>query len=193
MKILGLVGSQRRDGNSYLILKEAFERCDVKAEIVQLAETRVDWCNACGLCKDTMKCVVEDDVGSIFDKIVRADAVLFSIPRYLPIPSKFMALTERIGALHHYKLEVDPNFRLPLERKPFGLVVVSAGGGRQGLEALNEMAFKIIHYWHMKLVTSDSYPYLGVLAKGEEVGEVLEDQKAIKQVRELIKKLTMQK
>jgi len=191
MKILGLVGSQRRNGNSYLILKEAFKRCDVEAEIVQLAEMRVDWCNACGFCKDTMKCVVEDDVDSIFDKIVRADAVLFSIPRYLPIPSKFIALIERIGALYHYKLEADPEFHIPLEGKPFGLVVVSAGGGRQALEALKEMVFQIIHCWHMKLITTDSYPYLGVLAKGEKVGEVLEDQEAIEHVRELIKKLTM--
>jgi multimeric flavodoxin WrbA len=191
VKILGLVGSQRRNGNSYLILKEAFKRCTVKAEIVQLTETRIDWCDACGLCKDTMKCVIEDDVDSLFDKIVTADAVLFSIPRYLPIPSKFMALIERIGALYHYKLEADPNFRLPLEGKPFGLVVVSAGGGRQALEALKEMAFQIIHCWHMKLITADSYPYLGVLAKGEKVGEVLEDLKAIEHVRELIRKLTM--
>jgi len=191
MKILGLVGSQRRNGNSYLILKEAFKRCDVKSEIVQLAETRIDWCNSCGLCKDNMKCVIQDDMDFIFDKIVRADAVMFSVPRYLPIPSKFMTLIERIGALYHHKLEVDPNFDFPLRGKPFGLVVVSAGGGRQALEALKEIAFQIIHCWRMKLVTADCYPYLGVLAKGEEVGEVLEDKKAIEQVEELIKKLTM--
>jgi len=191
MKILGLVGSQRRNGNSYLILKEAFKRRDVESEMVQLAETRIDWCNACGLCKDTMTCVIEDDIDFIFDKIVKADAVIFSVPRYLPIPSKFMALIERIGALYHYRLEADPNFDFPIKGKPFGLVVVSAGGERQALEALKEIAFQIIHCWRMKLVTTGSYPYLGVLAKGEEVGEVLDDQKAIEQVGELIKKLTM--
>ncbi|MDH5266977.1 MAG: flavodoxin family protein [Candidatus Bathyarchaeota archaeon] len=191
MKILGLVGSQRKGGNSYLILKEAIKCCNEEVEIVQLAEMRIDWCNACGLCKDTMKCVIEDDVGFIFDKIIRADAVIFSVPRYLPVPSKFMALIERIGALYHYKLEADAVFHLPLEGKPFGLVVVSAGGGRQAFEALKEIAFQIIHCWHMKLITTDSYPYLGVLAQGEEVSQVLEDKKAIEQVRELIKKLMM--
>jgi len=189
MKILGLVGSHRRNGNSYLILKEALKGFLEEVEIVQLAEMRIDWCNACGLCKDTMKCVIEDDVGVIFDKIVEADAVLFSVPRYLPIPSKFMTLIERIGALYHYRLEADPDFDLPLKGKPFGLVVVSAGGGRQAFEALKEIVFQIIHCWHMKLVITDSYPYLGVLAQGEEVNEVLEDKKAIEQVRELIKKL----
>jgi len=191
MKILGLVGSQRRNGNSYLILKEALKGCLEEVEIVQLAEMRIDWCNACGLCKDTMKCVIEDDMGAIFDKIVEADAVLFSVPRYLPIPSKFMTLIERIGALYHYRLEADSDLNLPLKGKPFGLVVVSAGGGRQALEALKEIVFQIIHCWRMKLVITDYYPYLGVLAQGEEISEVLEDKKAIEQVRELIKKLRM--
>ncbi|MGB9683553.1 MAG: flavodoxin family protein [Candidatus Bathyarchaeales archaeon] len=189
MKILGLVGSQRKNANSYLILNEALKRCNVKAEMVQLAEIRIEYCNACGLCKDTMKCVIDDDVDFIIDKIVKSDAVIFSVPRYLPVPSKFMALIERIGALYHYKLEADPHFHSPLEGKPFGLVVVSAGGGRQALEALKEIAFQIIHCWHMKPVITDSYPYLGVLAKGEEIGEVLEDQEVIEQTTKLIKKL----
>jgi hypothetical protein len=41
----------------------------------------------------------------------------------------------------------------------------------------------------MKPITTDSYPYLGVLAQGEEIGAVLKDQKAIERVKELIKKL----
>jgi multimeric flavodoxin WrbA len=128
-------------------------------------------------------------VNFIIDKIVKANAVIFSVPRYLPISSKFMALTERIGALYHSELEADPYFHPPLEGKPFALIVVSAGGERQALEALKEIAFQIIHCWHMKPVITDSYPYLGVLAKGEEIGEVLKDQKTIEQLTELIKRL----
>lgn len=191
MRILGLVGSQRKDGNSYLILREALEGLEAETQIIQLAEANVEWCDACGLCKSTMKCVIEDDVESIFNKMKEADAVIISTPRYLPIPSKLMALIERIASLYHFCSEVDPHFRFPLEEKPFGLIVVSAGGGRQALEALKELVFQVIHCWRMKLVTVDSYPYLGVLAKGEEVSEVLQDKGAIDQTRKLIKKLTI--
>ena len=189
MRILGLVGSQRKDGNSYLILKEALEGFEAEMEIIQLAEVNVKWCDACGLCKSTMRCVIEDDVEFIFNKMKEADAVIISTPRYLPIPSKLMALIERIASLYHFCSEIDPHFRFPLEEKPFGLIVVSAGGGRQALEALKELAFQVIHCWRMKVVTIDSYPYLGVLARGEEVGEVLEDKGAIDQARKLIKEL----
>lgn len=189
MRILGLVGSQRKDGNSYLILKEGLEGFQAEMETIQLAEANIKWCDACGLCKNTMKCVIEDDVESIFNKMKEADAVIISTPRYLPIPSKLMALIERIASLYHFCSEIDPHFSFPLEGKPFGLIVVSAGGGRQALEALKELAFQVIHCWRMKLVTIDSYPYLGVLAKGEEVGEVLEDKEAVDQARKLIKKI----
>ena len=47
---------------------------DVEAEIVQLAEMHVNWCTTCGLCKDTMKCVIDDDAEAIHDKIVKSDA-----------------------------------------------------------------------------------------------------------------------
>jgi len=43
----------------------------------------------------------------------------------------------------------------------------------------------------MRLTITDSYPYLGVLAKGEKLSEVLEDERAIDQLRELVTKLTM--
>ena len=191
MKILGLVGSQRKNGNSYLILKEALKGFEAEMEIIQLAEANIKWCDACGLCKCTMQCVIEDDVELIFNKMKEADAVIISTPRYLPIPSKLMALIERIGALYHYCSETSSNFKFPLEEKPFGLIVVSAGGGRQALEALKELAFQVIHCWRMKLVTIDSYPYLGVLAKGEKVGEALEDKEAIDLTRKLIKELTI--
>jgi multimeric flavodoxin WrbA len=190
MRILGLVGSQRKNGNSYLILREALRGSKTETEIIQLAEANIKWCDACGLCKDSMKCVIEDDVEPIFNKMKEADTVIISAPRYLPIPSKLMALIERIGALHHYCSETHPHLKFPLEAKPFGLIVVSAGGGRQALEALKELAFQVIHCWRMKLVTIDSYPYLGVLGKGEKVGEILKDKEAINQAKKLIKKLT---
>jgi len=189
VRIIGIVGSHRKNGNSYLILKQVIICSAKEAEIIQLADADINWCNACGLCKDTMKCVFEDDVSVIFNKMEKADAIIISTPRYLPIPSKLMALIERIGALRRYALAANPYLNFPLEGKPFGLILVSAGGGRQAFEALKELAYQIIKCWHMKLITTDSYPYLGVLVKGEEIGEALKDKQAINQAKDLIRKL----
>jgi len=42
MKILGIVGSNRKDGNSCLLLKETFQGFpDIEAKIVQVAELNI--------------------------------------------------------------------------------------------------------------------------------------------------------
>jgi multimeric flavodoxin WrbA len=43
-------------------LKKAVEGFKVGTEVIQLSEADIRWCDACGFCKDIMKCVVEDDV-----------------------------------------------------------------------------------------------------------------------------------
>ena len=189
MKLLGLVGSHRKNGNSFLILDEVLKDLQVRAEIIQLADSNVQWCDACGLCRETMKCVIQDDVNMIFNKMIDADAVVFSAPRYLPIPSKLMTLIERVGALYHYSSESNSDFKFPLERKPFGLILVSAFGGRQALEALKELAYQVIQCWRMKPITMDTFPYIGAPVRGEEVGAALKDKQGLEQAKELIRKL----
>jgi len=189
MKILGLVGSNRKDGNSFLLLREALKDFKVKAEIIQLARANVQGCDGCGLCREKMECAIKDDFDTIFDKMKNTDAVIISTPRYLPIPSRLVALIERTASLYHYPSELNPNFKFPLEGKPFGLIVVSALGGGRALEALNELAHRIIYYWHMKLVTIDSFPYIGVIAKGMEIGDVMKDKEGLENARKLVKKL----
>jgi multimeric flavodoxin WrbA len=64
MKILGIVGSNRKDGNSYLLLKETFQGFpDIEAKIVQVAELNIRPCELCfELCaQQPFECVIEDD------------------------------------------------------------------------------------------------------------------------------------
>jgi len=64
MKILGLAGSNRKDGNSYLLLREMFQDlADVETRIVQVAELNIRPCELCfELCAQRpFACVIEDD------------------------------------------------------------------------------------------------------------------------------------
>jgi len=189
MKVLGLVGSHRKGGNSFLLLREALKDFKVKAEIIQLAQANVQGCDGCGLCRESIECVIKDDFDTIFEKMKKADAMIISTPRYLPIPSKFVALVERVASLYYFPSELNPDFKFPLEGKPVGLMVVSALGGGRALEALNELAYHIIYHWRMKLVTIDSFPYTGVIAKGMSIGEVMRDKEGLENAKKLVKKL----
>lgn len=112
MKILGINGSQRKDSNSYQLLQSAFKGVNeedktIETEMLQLANLEIKPCKACysvnakskilWLCQRPHKCIIkDDDFEKVFQKMVEADGIIICIPLYTPIPSKFVALIERL-------------------------------------------------------------------------------------------------
>jgi multimeric flavodoxin WrbA len=86
MKILGLVGSYRKNGNSDILAKEALmgaEKAGAEVELLQLTDYQIQACQGFGLCLFREEgCHIEDGVKEIWDKIGESDAVLLSVPCY---------------------------------------------------------------------------------------------------------------
>jgi multimeric flavodoxin WrbA len=141
MKILGINASQRKDGNSYLLLKAAFEGAKgedraIETEMLQLADFEIKPCEACysglheaeywGCGKKPYKCIIKgDDFEKAFQKMVEADGIIVCVPLYTPIPSKFVALIERLMGIVWAPSQVDKNFKWVLSGKPFGIISTS--------------------------------------------------------------------
>lgn len=184
MKLLGISASNRRDGNSYLILKEALP----DAEIIQFADLEIKPCTHCweSCGQVPFKYVVEDDLVTVLDKMKSTDGIVISCPLYFYIPSKFQAFIERLVCLEYYTIEKHPDIiTYPLEGKPCGLIVNSGAGGHNTLDVLRLLADYVLAS-HMHLLMINKHTYIGVSAKGgDEKGEILKDQKALKQAKEL--------
>ncbi len=77
MKVLGLVGSVRRLGNSEILTKEALmgaEQEGAEVEILRLTDYEVRACQGGGTCLFQGKdCVIEDDARFIFAKMAASD------------------------------------------------------------------------------------------------------------------------
>ena len=91
MKIFGIVGSPRKDGNSFYLIKEALEAAkevepSLETKIIQLADLKIESCRACESCgKKPYRCVNEgDDFGLALDEMEQADGILIASPRYGP-------------------------------------------------------------------------------------------------------------
>jgi len=141
MKILGINGSQRKNGNSYRLLKAAFEGVkeqnnNIETEVLQLADFKIKPCLACysgiekikyfGCAKEPHRCIIkDDDFEMVFQKMVDADGIIVCIPLYTPIPSKFTALIERLMMIVYTSSEVDEDFIWPLSGKPFSIIGTS--------------------------------------------------------------------
>lgn len=145
MKVLLINCSPHAHGCTYTALKEiadTLESCGVEAEILQVGTAPIQSCTACRGCKQTHRCVYDDMVNVILDKMQHMDGMIIGSPVHYASPSgTAIALMDRVfyaggSTLHH---------------KP-GAAIVSAR--RAGTTAALDVLNKYILYAQMPLVTS---------------------------------------
>lgn len=85
MKILGIVGSRRKNGNTSFLIQRAIETAKeegIDTEVIFLGDYSIADCTGCEGCKDTYKCVVNDDMQKIYPLLLEADAIILGSPTY---------------------------------------------------------------------------------------------------------------
>ncbi len=103
MKVLGIHGSPRKNGNSAMLL----ERClagaaDAGAEVQTLdaAGMKISGCRECGGCDETGECVIDDEMQQVYPLIVSAHRIVIATPIFFyGFPSQLKALIDRAQAL----------------------------------------------------------------------------------------------
>lgn len=134
MKILGVCGSPRKDGNTAKMVERALEGAagveGVETELYQLAGKKVHHCISCYKCLEKGECVFDDDLMDFIEKYFEADGVIWGAPVYhMSVPASMKALLDRLGnlILCHYLCQGQG---MPRFSKVCG--VVTNGGHRYG-------------------------------------------------------------
>jgi len=87
MKILGLNGSERKLGNTEILVKEALmgaEEEGAQVEMLRLTDYKVFPCDGLAPCVfGNKRCNLEDDFNFIVDKIFESDGVVLGTPCYI--------------------------------------------------------------------------------------------------------------
>lgn len=86
MKIIGFMGSPRKNGNTDILLQEvmkAAEELGAKTKIIHVNDLNMKGCQSCFACKKHGSCVQKDDMKPLYDDIAAADAVVFASPVYM--------------------------------------------------------------------------------------------------------------
>ena len=85
-KVLILLGSPRREGNSATVAAEVAagaEAAGAEVETVYLHGMDIGPCNGCGACHDNGgRCVQDDDMQCLYPKVRGADALVLASPVY---------------------------------------------------------------------------------------------------------------
>ena len=172
MKVLLVNGSPHEKGCTYTSLREvadALEQNGIETEIHWIGNGGIPGCKACGYCKKTGKCVINDDINAIGDRIGEFDGFVFGSPVYYSGPAgQICAWMDRFFYTYAGKLD-----------GKVGACVVNArrGGNSASFERLNQyflissMVVPGSQYWNM--------------THGNTVEEVVKDAEGMQTMRTL--------
>lgn len=88
MRVVGINGSPRKDGNTFLALEEMsnqLKKEGIQVEIVHVGADSIRGCIGCGYCTTSEEnlCVFKDDiVNETIQKLREADGIIFGSPTY---------------------------------------------------------------------------------------------------------------
>jgi len=132
MKTLIVLGSPRKKGNSELLIEQiesGIKEAGSSCERIRLEGMDIHPCLGCGSCEKTGRCVIQDDMQGLYDKIDGADRLIIASPIYFyGVTAQTKAFIDRCQALwsRKYILKVHQKTDIP---KQGYLVSVSATKG----------------------------------------------------------------
>ena len=100
-KIVVITGSPRKNGNSLAMTDAFIKAAEAKGHSVVRFDTsfmKIGFCHACETCYKTGKaCSFDDDFNTIAPAILKADAVVFSMPVYwYSIPAQIKGVIDKM-------------------------------------------------------------------------------------------------
>ena len=139
MKVLGIYGSPRKGGNSDQLLDKALEGArsvGAETKTVYARDLKMSGCLECGGCDKTGKCVVKDDMQSVYPLLEEADIIFLASPIFFySITAQAKALIDRSQALWSKRmLEKSPEERKSYDSGRGYLIAVGATRGKNLFE-----------------------------------------------------------
>ncbi|MFQ6126656.1 MAG: flavodoxin family protein [Candidatus Heimdallarchaeota archaeon] len=128
MKILGVLGSPRSGGNSDILLDEALRGArDDGAEVekIVLDRLQIHGCRDCKSCNETGRCVQEDDMQLVLEKILQSQGIIHSCPIYFySMTAQMKAYLDRWCALYDEKWKFHSHYLPRMRGKNMAVIVV---------------------------------------------------------------------
>ena len=132
MKVLMINGSPRKEGNTYIALREMeniFTKEGIETEIVHIGNKDIRGCIACGSCYEKCRCVFEDAVNETAVKFEECDGLVVGSPvYYASANATLIAYLDRL----FYSTHFDKTMKVGA-----GVVVARRGGLSATFDELN--------------------------------------------------------
>jgi multimeric flavodoxin WrbA len=158
MKMLGIIGSPRKNGNTEILMNEVLKvarEAGFETQMFLMSEKKVAPCDACGTCFEVGDCVVQDDMQELYSMMEQADGIVFGSPVYFgSVSAQMKAIMDRMFALLR---------RRALKDKVAGALVVTRRVG-----AINARSLLYSFCIAQGMIVAG-----GAIGYGREIGDVL--------------------
>lgn len=176
MKVIGINGSAREDGNTAILMNRVFEELNkegIETELVQFAGQIIEPCKACFACGGQKNCVHKKDrFREIFDRLKEADGILLGSPAYSAnVAANMQAFLERAAVV------CDMNPGLLTHKVGAAVAVARRGGALQAIDTMNHFFLN-----HEMFVVGSTY---WNMAYGQMPGDVKKDQEGLENMANL--------
>ena len=106
MKVLGIVCSPRKGGNTEIMMKEALAGArsyGAETDLWTTAGKDLTPCDGCAVCLDgSGKCHIEDDMQQLYPKVTAADGIIFGSPAYfMSVTAQAKIVIDRLYVLYN--------------------------------------------------------------------------------------------
>lgn len=92
-RILGVVGSPRKKGNTHILVSRILDGAEERGaitEIIFLNDLDIRECDGCYICWKGKQCSKKDDMDEVYPKIIQSDVIIFGTPVYWYGPTALM-------------------------------------------------------------------------------------------------------
>jgi len=142
MKVIGFVGSPRKNGNTDLLVQQVLQgavAAGAESKVFYLNDLNFRGCQGCGSCKVNDKCIQQDDMTALYEEINEADAIILGSPVYMwQISGQTKLFIDRLYAF------ISPDFSSRLKKGKQAVLIFSQGNPdsnlfRQSFASLGEI------------------------------------------------------
>jgi multimeric flavodoxin WrbA len=175
MKIVGILGSPRKEGNTEILLDVALREAKKNGVLISkilLREKEISPCNGCMKCEKTGKCVIQDDMQEVYKEMLESEGIIWATPVYFwSMSSQTKAAMDRTIALTFPKLQ--------LANKIGGLIILAGGRGCMNTANVFHMYFNYNHMFFAEFASGYA----------REKGEIKRNNFALNQAKEMVNQM----
>jgi multimeric flavodoxin WrbA len=149
-RILGVVGSPRRNGNTHILVSKILEGAEAEGAIGDILfrnDLHVRECDGCHTCWNGKPCSKNDDMNTLYPKLVESDTIIFGTPIYWYGPTALMK-----GFIDRFVYFNCPGHRAQIEGKPAVLAVPFEEEDPETAALLIAFFEKSLRYLQMNLI-----------------------------------------